>query len=116
MSIRADAGAAVATAEHQLEVRSPFDGSVVGEAAVLAITPFNFPLNLVAHKVAPALAAGNPVIVKPASATPLSALALAALLAEDEWPAGAVTVLPVSGRRASLIAADERVRGITFTG
>ena len=83
---------------------------------VLAISPFNFPLNLVAHKVAPALAAGNPVLVKPASRTPLSALALAALLAEDDWPEGALAVLPVSGERAARIAADERVRGITFTG
>jgi acyl-CoA reductase-like NAD-dependent aldehyde dehydrogenase len=83
---------------------------------VLAITPFNFPLNLVAHKVAPALAAGNPVIVKPASRTPLSALALAELLAEDDWPEGAIGVLPVSGGRAARIAADPRIRGITFTG
>ena len=226
MSIRVDAEAADATAEHSLEVRSPYDGSVVGEAAVptnggvhaaldaaaaaagelaampawerserllaasarigeqiealartisleagkpigeamgeatrakyvfrwageqakrmegswlpfdtepgignragllrrfpigpvLAITPFNFPLNLVAHKVAPALAVGNPVIVKPASATPLSSLALAELLAEDDWPVGAISVLPVSGERAARIAADGRVRGITFTG
>jgi acyl-CoA reductase-like NAD-dependent aldehyde dehydrogenase len=83
---------------------------------VLAIAPFNFPLNLVSHKVAPALAVGNPVLVKPASRTPLSALALAELLAEDDWPDGAITVLPVSGERAGRIAADPRVRGITFTG
>ena len=83
---------------------------------VLAITPFNFPLNLVAHKVAPALAVGNPVLVKPASTTPLSALALAAVLAEDDWPDGTIGVLPVSGARASRIAADPRVRGLTFTG
>ncbi len=83
---------------------------------VLAITPFNFPLNLVAHKVAPALAVGNPVLVKPATRTPLSALALAALLAEDDWPPGAISVLPVPGSRASALAADPRVRGITFTG
>ena len=83
---------------------------------VLAVTPFNFPLNLVAHKVAPALAAGNPVLVKPASQTPLSALALAEILAEDDWPAGAIGVLPVPGARAGRIAADPRIRGITFTG
>jgi acyl-CoA reductase-like NAD-dependent aldehyde dehydrogenase len=83
---------------------------------VLAISPFNFPLNLVAHKVAPALAVGNPVIVKPASSTPLSALALAQLLAQDDWPEGAINVLPVPGARASALAADPRVRGITFTG
>lgn len=83
---------------------------------VLAIAPFNFPLNLVAHKVAPALAVGNPVLVKPASQTPLSALALAELLAEDDWPAGAFAVLPVPGEQASRLAADPRVCGITFTG
>jgi aldehyde dehydrogenase (NAD+) len=83
---------------------------------VLAIAPFNFPLNLVAHKVAPALAIGNPVLIKPASQTPLSALALADVLAEDDWPAGAFAVLPIPGERASRLAADPRVRGITFTG
>ncbi|HEV2786408.1 MAG TPA: aldehyde dehydrogenase family protein [Solirubrobacteraceae bacterium] len=83
---------------------------------VLAIAPFNFPLNLVAHKVAPALAVGNPVLVKPATQTPLSALALAEVLAEDDWPDGALTVLAVPGERASQIASDPRVRGITFTG
>ena len=83
---------------------------------VLAIAPFNFPLNLVAHKVAPALAVGNPVLVKPASQTPLSALALVELLAEDDWPPGAISVLPIPGERAALVAADPRVRGITFTG
>lgn len=83
---------------------------------VLAIAPFNFPLNLVAHKVAPALAVGNPVLVKPASQTPLSALALAELVAEDDWPPGALAVLPVAGDRAGRIAADPRIRGITFTG
>ena len=83
---------------------------------VLAITPFNFPLNLVAHKVAPALAVANPVLVKPATQTPLSALALAEVLAEDDWPEGALTVLPVPGQRASQLASDPRIRGITFTG
>lgn len=83
---------------------------------IVAIAPFNFPLNLVAHKVAPALAAGNPVLVKPATRTPLSALALARIVLEDDWPEGALTVLPVPGPRASALAGDPRVRGITFTG
>jgi acyl-CoA reductase-like NAD-dependent aldehyde dehydrogenase len=83
---------------------------------VLAITPFNFPLNLVAHKVAPALAVGNPVIVKPSTWTPLSALALADLVLEDDWPEGAITVLPMRGMEAGRLAGDERVRGISFTG
>jgi acyl-CoA reductase-like NAD-dependent aldehyde dehydrogenase len=83
---------------------------------VLAITPFNFPLNLVAHKVAPALAAGNPVVIKPSSWTPLSSLALAEILLEDGWPAGAVSVLPIGGQAASRLARDPRIRGISFTG
>src|SRR5207342_634148 len=59
---------------------------------VLAIAPFNFPLNLVAHKVAPAIAVGAPVIIKPAPATPLSALLLGELLAETDLPAGMFSV------------------------
>jgi len=81
-----------------------------------AIAPFNFPLNLVAHKVAPALAAGNPVLIKPSSSTPLSSLALAEILLEDPWPAGAVSVLPLGGQATSRLAQDPRIRGISFTG
>lgn len=55
---------------------------------ILGITPFNFPLNLVAHKVAPALAAGNPIIIKPAPQTPLSALALGEMVVRAGWPRG----------------------------
>jgi acyl-CoA reductase-like NAD-dependent aldehyde dehydrogenase len=83
---------------------------------LFAITPFNFPLNLVAHKVAPALAAGNPVLIKPSTWTPLSAMALAEILLEDSWPAGAVQVLPLKGQEASRVAQDPRIRGISFTG
>lgn len=83
---------------------------------ILAIAPFNFPLNLVAHKVAPALAAGNPVLIKPSTSTPLSSLALAEILLEDGWPAGAVSVLPLDGQATSRLAQDPRVRGISFTG
>jgi glyceraldehyde-3-phosphate dehydrogenase (NADP+) len=83
---------------------------------ILAIAPFNFPLNLVAHKVAPALAAGNPVLIKPSSSTPLSSLALAESLLEDPWPAGAVSVLPLGGQATSRLAQDPRIRGISFTG
>jgi glyceraldehyde-3-phosphate dehydrogenase (NADP+) len=83
---------------------------------ILAIAPFNFPLNLVAHKVAPALAAGNPVLIKPSSSTPLSSLALAEILLEDPWPAGAVSVLPLGGQATSRLAQDPRIRGISFTG
>jgi acyl-CoA reductase-like NAD-dependent aldehyde dehydrogenase len=83
---------------------------------VLAISPFNFPLNLVAHKVAPALAAGNPVLIKPSTRTPLSALALAEIVLAEDWPAGAVSVLPVDGPTTARLAEDHRVRGISFTG
>ena len=84
---------------------------------VAAITPFNFPLNLVAHKVAPALAAGCPVVLKPASATPLSALRLAEILAEVGVPAGAFHVLVGPGRTlGEALASDPRVAKVSFTG
>ncbi|MGW5053200.1 aldehyde dehydrogenase family protein [Actinokineospora sp. NPDC004072] len=83
---------------------------------VLAVAPFNFPLNLVAHKVAPALAVGAPVVVKPASATPLSSLLLGEILAEADLPAGAFSVLPVRGRDMSALVEDPRLPVISFTG
>ncbi len=83
---------------------------------VLAITPFNFPLNLVAHKLAPALACGAPIVIKPASATPLSALNLAALALEAGAPARQISVLPMPGPRAEALVADARFAVLTFTG
>ncbi|MDF3294183.1 aldehyde dehydrogenase family protein [Streptomyces silvisoli] len=83
---------------------------------VLGIAPFNFPLNLVAHKVAPAIAVGAPIIVKPAPATPLSALLLGELLAETELPAGSWSVLPVANDRMPALVQDERLPVISFTG
>jgi acyl-CoA reductase-like NAD-dependent aldehyde dehydrogenase len=83
---------------------------------VLAITPFNFPLNLVAHKIAPAIAAGCTVIQKPAHQTPLSSLLLARLVDEAGWPAGALNVLPLHGREAEVLVADDRLKKLTFTG
>lgn len=83
---------------------------------VLGITPFNFPLNLVAHKVAPAIGVGAPIVVKPASATPLGALRIAELFAETDLPAGMVQVLPVSSKVADGMARDPRYRKISFTG
>jgi acyl-CoA reductase-like NAD-dependent aldehyde dehydrogenase len=83
---------------------------------VLGITPFNFPLNLVAHKVAPALGVGAPIVVKPASATPLGSLRLAELFAETDLPKGMLQVLPVSSKVADGMARDERYRKISFTG
>ena len=84
--------------------------------AVLGITPFNFPLNLVAHKVAPALAVGAPIVIKPARATPIGALRLAELFAETDLPAGMLQVLPVSSSVADGMARDARYRKISFTG
>lgn len=83
---------------------------------VAAITPFNFPLNLVAHKLAPAVAAGCPVVLKPASATPCSALNLGTLLLEAGWPPEALSVLPCSAADATPLVEDPRFRLVTFTG
>jgi acyl-CoA reductase-like NAD-dependent aldehyde dehydrogenase len=83
---------------------------------VFGITPFNFPLNLVAHKVAPALAVGAPIVVKPASATPVGALRLAEFFDETDLPKGMYQVLPVSSKVADGMARDERFRKISFTG
>jgi aldehyde dehydrogenase (NAD+) len=83
---------------------------------VLGITPFNFPLNLVAHKVAPALAVGAPIVVKPASATPIGSLVLAELFDETDLPKGMYQVLPVNSKVADGMARDARFRKISFTG
>ncbi|HLQ52581.1 MAG TPA: aldehyde dehydrogenase family protein, partial [Terriglobales bacterium] len=84
--------------------------------AIAAITPFNFPLNLVAHKVAPAIAAGCTVVLKPAPQTPLTALLLAEVVQNAGWPAGALNVLPLSNEDAALLVRDDRLRMLTFTG
>jgi glyceraldehyde-3-phosphate dehydrogenase (NADP+) len=83
---------------------------------ILAITPFNFPLNLAAHKLAPAVAAGNPVVLKPAVVTPLSALKLADLVLEAGWPASALSVLPFPPGDAEKLVRDDRFAMLTFTG
>jgi acyl-CoA reductase-like NAD-dependent aldehyde dehydrogenase len=83
---------------------------------VAAITPFNFPLNLVLHKVAPAMAVGCPVIVKPAPQAPLSALALAHLLHDLDWPPGGVQVLVCGNPVAEQLVTDARVAMLSFTG
>ncbi len=83
---------------------------------VLAITPFNFPLNLVAHKLAPAIASGNPIILKPAPQTPLTALRLGQMVVDAGWPRGAISVLPCSNQIAGEMLADERIKMLTFTG
>ena len=106
----------------------PMDAAQAGEGklaftlrrpigVVGAISPFNFPLNLVAHKIAPALAAGCAVVLKPASQTPLSALLLAELEEEAELPPGWLNVLVGSASEiGDVLVADERVKLITFTG
>jgi acyl-CoA reductase-like NAD-dependent aldehyde dehydrogenase len=83
---------------------------------VLGISPFNFPVNLVAHKIAPAIAVGAPIVVKPAPATPLSALLLGELLAETDLPAGMFSVLPLPNERAGELVADPRLPVVSFTG
>mgnify|MGYP003330207159 FL=1 len=84
---------------------------------VAAISPFNFPLNLVAHKVGPALAAGNAVVIKPASDTPLSALKLTEILVEAGVPAEAIQCVTGSGGSiGDALVSDSRVRKVTFTG
>ncbi len=83
---------------------------------IAAISPFNFPLNLVAHKLAPAIAAGCPVVLKPASQTPIAALKLAAIIAESGWPTEALSVLPLNSKDAAPLVEDERFKLLTFTG
>jgi acyl-CoA reductase-like NAD-dependent aldehyde dehydrogenase len=88
----------------------------VPRGPVLGIAPFNFPLNLVAHKVAPALAVGAPIIVKPAPRTPLSSLLLGELLAETDLPEGAWSVLAVGNEETTALVRDPRLPVVSFTG
>jgi len=83
---------------------------------VAAITPFNFPLNLVAHKLAPAFAVGNPVILKPSSQAPLTAIAFAKIVHESGLPRGALNVIPCPSSEAEKIVTDERTKAVSFTG
>jgi len=131
---RAEVNRAIFTAEVSADETSRLDGEVVpmdvhpaGEGRigivrrfprgpVLGITPFNFPANLVMHKLAPAIAVGAPIVIKPASATPLSALALGKLALEAGAPSEAISVLPMAGRRAEVLVGDDRFAVLTFTG
>jgi glyceraldehyde-3-phosphate dehydrogenase (NADP+) len=83
---------------------------------IVGISPFNFPLNLVAHKVAPALAAGNSIILRPASQTPVSALKLAEVISASGWPAEAFSVVPSTTKDAAPLVEDDRIKLLTFTG
>jgi acyl-CoA reductase-like NAD-dependent aldehyde dehydrogenase len=80
------------------------------------ITPWNFPLNLVAHKIAPALACGCPFVLKPASATPIGALILGDILAETDLPPGAFSILPMKSSAADALVEDQRIKKLSFTG
>jgi acyl-CoA reductase-like NAD-dependent aldehyde dehydrogenase len=83
---------------------------------ILAITPFNFPLNLVAHKVAPAIAAGCSIVLKPAPQTPLTSFLLAEVAEKAGLPAGALNVLPLANPEAERLVADDRLKLLSFTG
>lgn len=84
--------------------------------AVSLVSPFNFPLNLTAHKIAPAIAAGCPFVLKPASLTPISALKIAEVLAETDLPKGAFSILPCPREHADVLVTDDRFKLLSFTG
>ncbi|NKB80445.1 MAG: aldehyde dehydrogenase family protein [Nitrospirales bacterium] len=83
---------------------------------VLGITPFNFPLNLVAHKVAPCLAAGNPIVIKPAPQTPLTACLLGSIILEAGLPPGSISILPCDNQVAETMVQDPQLQALSFTG
>ncbi|MEO7052776.1 MAG: aldehyde dehydrogenase family protein [Rhodanobacter sp.] len=104
-----------------LELASRLDGyhgytRRVPLGPVSFITPFNFPLNLVAHKVAPAIAAGCPFVLKPSEKTPIGALIIGEVLAETDLPKGAFSILTVDGKHAAALVEDERFKLLSFTG
>ncbi len=83
---------------------------------VAGIAPFNFPMNLAVHKIAPAIAAGCPIILKPSTSTPLSTLELAKIIDQTELPKGAVSILPMDRNTGNQLVTDERFKLLTFTG
>ena len=83
---------------------------------VAGIAPFNFPLNLAVHKVAPAMAAGCPIVLKPATQTPTSMLRLAEIIDGTAWPKGALSVVPATREAADVLTTDERIALLSFTG
>ncbi len=83
---------------------------------VAGIAPFNFPLNLAVHKIAPAIAAGCPIVLKPASSTPLSCLELAKIIDETDLPRGAVSILPMDRTTGNRLVTDDRYKLLSFTG
>ena len=83
---------------------------------VAGIAPFNFPLNLAVHKIAPAIAAGNPIILKPARSTPLSTLLLAEIIDNTDLPKGALSILPMDRQSGNQLVTDNRFKKLSFTG
>ncbi|MEO5345062.1 MAG: aldehyde dehydrogenase family protein [Magnetococcus sp. YQC-9] len=83
---------------------------------VAGVAPFNFPLNLAIHKIAPAMATGCPIVLKPASKTPVTALMLAGIIRESGWPLKAFSVLPCDRQAGQMLVEDDRVKLLTFTG
>ncbi len=83
---------------------------------VAGIAPFNFPMNLAVHKIAPAIAAGCPIILKPASSTPLSTLELAKIISHTKLPKGALSILPMNRATGNLLVTDDRIDMVSFTG
>lgn len=99
-------------------VAAAYQGMVrhVPMGAISLISPFNFPLNLTAHKIAPAIAAGCPFVLKPASLTPISALKIGEILAETDLPQGAWSILPCERSAADILVTDDRFKMLSFTG
>ncbi len=83
---------------------------------IAGIAPFNFPMNLAVHKIAPAIASGCPIILKPASSTPLSCLELAKIIDQTDLPKGAVSILPMDRETGNLLVTDDRFKLLSFTG
>lgn len=104
-----------------MDLRAPGNGRLgltrrVPIGPIAAISPFNFPLNLAVHKIAPALAAGCPIVLKPASQTPTPTLRLAEIIRDTAWPKGALSVVPANRTAADLLVTDERCKLLSFTG
>ncbi|MFQ6082122.1 MAG: aldehyde dehydrogenase family protein [Candidatus Aminicenantia bacterium] len=83
---------------------------------IAAITPFNFPLNLVAHKVAPAIACGNTIVLKPSSQVPITSLLLGEIVNQTEYPSGGLNVVPAEYQVAEILLTDDKIKKLTFTG
>lgn len=100
------------------EAAASYRGMVqrVPVGAVSLISPFNFPLNLTAHKIAPAIVAGCPFVLKPASLTPISAIVMGEVLAETDLPAGAFSIMPCHRDAADIMVTDDRFKLLSFTG